>query len=144
MSVIYGSQTKVVHIRRAAIKISGNTLATGRQVTAQWGNAIVETPVIGADIPLNYTGQFKGTINIEYLYCTDLVLATLVDPDVVTGQIPETTILEELTDTQAVAKKDTWSFVARLHDAQITGRAGDFIIATVSGVLTARPTRSQA
>ena len=138
-----GSQTKVVYIRRAAIKIGTDTLAVGREITAQWGNTVTEVPVIGADLQINWTGAFKGTISIGYLYCTDLNLATLTDPGA-DGQIPETTITEEFTDTQSTPKKDTWTLVARLNDVQISGRAGDFVIAKVSGVVTARPSRSQA
>lgn len=141
MSTI-GGQTKVVYVRRAVIKIGADTLAVGREITAQWGNQIVEAPVIGADVPINWTGQFKGAISIGYLYCTDLNLTTLTNPGS-DGQVPETTITEELTDTQAVAKKDTWTFTVRLNDVQILGRAGDFVYARVSGVLTARPARSQ-
>jgi len=59
-----GGQTKVVYIRRAAIKIGADTLAVGREISAQWGNMVTETPVIGADIPINWTGPFKGVVSI--------------------------------------------------------------------------------
>jgi len=141
LSVI-GGQTKVVYIRRATIKIGSSTLAVGREITAQWGNEVATAAVIGSDVPINWTGQFKGQISIGYLYCTDLDLAALTEPGA-DGQVPETTITSELTDTQATAKKDTWTFKARLNDVQLLGRAGDFVYARASGVLTERPSRVQ-
>lgn len=139
----YGSQTTVVFIKNAKVKIGGTDLAVAKNVNARWGNEIYEEEILGTDIPVTGTGRFSGTIEIEYLYCTDLNLATLVDPGA-DGQVPETTITEELKDTQEVAKTDTWTFKARLNRPEILGRVGGFVVARVTGVMTARPTRAQA
>jgi len=139
---VYGGQTKVVFVRNAKVKIGGTELGVAKNVNARWGNEVYEEEVIATDIPITGTGRFGGSVDIEYLYCTDLDLTTLVNPGA-DGQIPETTITEELKDTQATPKTDTWTFKARLNRPEILGRAGGFVIARVTGVLTARPTRAQ-
>ena len=137
-----GSQTTAVFIKKASVKIGSDTLAVARNITARWGNEISQEEVIGSDIPLTGTGVLKGTVELEYVYCTDQNLATLVNPGA-DGQVPETTIQELLADTQATPKTDTWTFKSRLG-GEIVGRTGGYVVARLSGPITARPQRAQA
>jgi len=141
MSTI-GSQTTTVFIKKASVKVGTPTLAVARNVTARWGNEIPQEEVIGSDIPLTGTGVLKGTIELEYVYCTDSNLATLIDPGT-DGQVPETTIQEILVDTQGTPVTHTWTFKSRLG-GEIVGRVPGYIIARLSGPITARPLRSPA
>ena len=141
MSTI-GSQTTTVFIKKASVKIGSDTLAVARNLTARWGNDIVQEEVIGTDVPLTATGVLKGTVELEYVYITDSNLATLIDPGA-DGQVPETTIQELLVDTAATPKTDTWTFKSRLG-GEIVGRTGGYVVARLTGPLTARPTRAQA
>jgi hypothetical protein len=140
---IGSSQTIVKILTNATIKIGTSKIAEAKNVTAQWGNEIKEEIVIGTDMPEYYTGIFRGTISIEHLYCTDLDLATMTDPGD-DGQVPETTITEELKDTAATPKTDTWTFTARLNKPEILIKTEGFVDARLTGILTARPTRVQA
>lgn len=134
---------KTATLSSAKVKIGGTELAVAHDIYARWGNEVNEEDLIGTDIPDTWTGRFRGQIIIEHLYCTDLDLTALVDPGS-DGQVPETTITGEMTDTRTVPKTDTWTFKARLNQPEIVERKGGFVTARVTGVLTARPTRVQS
>jgi hypothetical protein len=134
---------KQVSLSKAVVKIGGVVLAVARNVTCRWTNEVRQESVIGTDVPVQWTGPLRGVVDVEWLECSDMDLTTLVNPGS-DGQVPESTFTEELTDTQATPKKDTWTFKARLNQPEIISLLGDIVRARVTGVLTSRPTRSQA
>jgi len=138
MSTI-GSQAKSVFGRNATVKIGTGTYALARNVRAEWNYAIDEDDVIGTAIPVQSTGRFRGTVEIEALASTDSDFHDKLTPGA-DGQVPESTIVLEEKDTQAVQQKRTWTIKARLNRFSNAHRELGKIVVTAGGVLTAEPT----
>ena len=142
MSII-GSQAKAVFGRNAVVKIGTATYALARNVRAEWSYAIDEDDVIGTAIPVQSTGRFRGTVEIEALASTDADFHDKLTPGA-DGQVPESTIILEEKDTQAVQQKRTWTIKARLNRFSNAHRELGKIVVTASGVMTAEPTEAVA
>jgi hypothetical protein len=134
---------KQISLSQASVSIGGVVLAVARNVTCRWSNEVRQESVIGTDVPLQWTGPLRGTVDIEWLECSDFDLTALVNPGS-DGQVPESTFTEVLVDSESTPKQSTWTFKARLNQPEIVTRLGDIIRARVTGVLTSRPTRTQA
>jgi len=140
-----GSRNTLIQIdgSHCEVDVGGTKIAKAQNVTCVWGNTVNEEPVIGSDIPDQWTGKFHGVITLDLLYMTDLAVDTLTAPGA-DGQVPITTITGKFTDTQGSPKLDTWTIYARLNNPTLIVRETGFVKARVSGILTARPTKVQA
>uniref|UniRef100_A0A6M3IF35 Uncharacterized protein n=1 Tax=viral metagenome TaxID=1070528 RepID=A0A6M3IF35_9ZZZZ len=119
-------------ITSTSIYISGKNLRT------QWSYAINQETVIGSNDPVQGTGEFRGTIEFEFIAFVDSVLHDLVTPSA--GQIAETTLSVAEVDTTATPTTRTWVIKARLNEYQETLREADFVMGRIAGVLTDEPT----
>ena len=113
--------------------------AEAENIRMEWGYSLYEEEVLGSAIPVQGTGVFSGTINIESLYTTDEEFSSFITPDS-DGQIPEKTLYIKEKDSQGTPTTKTWTVKARFNRVEHVARKGGFVRCNVSGVLTQPPT----
>jgi len=133
--------TKTVFCSKVTVTCT-NVYLSGKNLQFEYGYAINQETVMGSNDPIMATGEFRGTIEFEFLACTDSDLHDWVTPSA--GQIAIKTLTFAEVDTQSAAQTRTWTIYARYNNYQETARENDFIRGRIRGVLTDEPTEAVA
>ena len=68
---IPSASTKTVFCARATISDGTDTYLSAKNLRFRYSYAILQETVIGSHDPTVATGEFRGTIEFEFLACTD-------------------------------------------------------------------------
>jgi len=137
--VDYGDEDNRVYANKdlGVITIGGDVYALVNYVEVWWQFAIDEMDVLGSDVPLQGARGMRGQVLIRRVYSTDKDLLSIQAKS--GGIVPESTITGAYTDTQGSPTTKTWTIKARLGRIRHQFTGPGFIIAEISGPLTAVP-----
>jgi len=142
MPDIPSASNKTVFCSKVVISDEANNYVAGKNLRMSWSYAALQETVIGSNDPIIGTGEFRGTIEFEFICSTDTDLHDWVTPS--SGQIQTKSLTIKEVDVQGTPKTRTWTVSAFFNEYEETFREDQFVRGRLRGVLTTEPSETVA
>ena len=144
----FGNAWKEMSARYATLTLNGDVVACGRDWNFRSGQATMEIPVNGTNVPRVIHGPFHGEFSCDYVYCSDDTWGALIS----TGNLDRTFTLivynKDINSTGSgyggsAAVAVSWTATVKLKDFEVRNPASEGVVrASISGTFTGYPAKS--